>query len=165
MPFPPAFSTRALALATVAAIAVPVVAAELSPTEQSWNQPVAPYRIMGPLYYVGASDLAVFLITTPEGHILVNSGFAETVPLVRESMRTLGFRIEDVKILLASHAHNDHVGGHAAVREATGARVMAAEGDVGVVESGGRGDFRFEGEISWRGSPCGWGGRPAGRPG
>ncbi|HEY7515118.1 MAG TPA: subclass B3 metallo-beta-lactamase [Vicinamibacteria bacterium] len=128
-------------------------AAELSPTEQSWNQPVAPYRIMGPLYYVGASDLAVFLITTPEGHILINSGFAETVPLVRESMRQLGFRFEDVKVLLASHAHSDHVGGHALVKEATGARIMAAEGDVGVMESGGRGDFRFEGEISWRGSP------------
>jgi metallo-beta-lactamase class B len=155
MPLPSPIRTRALALAlaVVASIAVPFLGAELSPMEKSWNQPIEPYRIMGPLYYVGASDLAVFLITTPEGHILVNSGFAETVPLVRESMRKLGFRFEDVKILLASHAHSDHVAGHAAVREATGAKVMAAEGDVAVMESGGRGDFRFEGEISWRGSP------------
>jgi metallo-beta-lactamase class B len=128
-------------------------AGELSPTEKAWNQPVEPYRIMGPLYYVGASDLAVFLITTREGHILINSGFAETVPLTRESMLKLGFRFEDVKVLLASHAHSDHVAGHVLVREATGAKVMAAEGDVGVMESGGRGDFRFEGEMSWRGSP------------
>ena len=132
---------------------VPRSWAELSPTEQSWNQPVEPYRIMGPLYYVGASDLAIFLITTPEGHILINSGFAETVPLIRESMRKLGFRFEDVKVLLASHAHADHVAGHVLVREATGAKVMAAEGDVGVMETGGRGDFRFEGEMSWRGTP------------
>ena len=130
-----------------------LLAAELSPIEQSWNQPVDPYRIMGPLYYVGASDLAVYLITTPEGHILVNSGFAETVPLTRESMRKLGFRFEDVKVLLASHAHADHVAGHALVKEATGAKVMAAEGDAGVIETGGRGDFRFEGEMSWRGAP------------
>ncbi len=160
MPYPPprslAPASRVAAAVLLALLAWQVpryCAAELSPTEQSWNQPVEPYRIMGPLYYVGASDLAIFLITTPEGHILVNSGFAETVPLIRESMRKLGFRFEDVKVLLASHAHSDHVAGHVLVREATGAKVMAAEGDVGVMETGGRGDFRFEGVISWRGSP------------
>jgi metallo-beta-lactamase class B len=139
-------------LPAVLAKAPPISAAELSAMERSWNQPAEPYRIMGPLYYVGASDLAVYLITTPEGQILINSGFAETVPLTRESMRKLGFRFEDVKVLLASHAHADHVAGHVLVREATGAKVMAAQGDVAVMESGGRGDFRFEGEISWRGS-------------
>jgi metallo-beta-lactamase class B len=151
---PPASVIAVAGLSAVLASQAPRSrAAELSPTEQSWNQPAEPYRIMGPLYYVGASDLAAYLITTPEGHILINSGFAETVPLIRESMSKLGFRFEDVEVLLASHAHSDHVAGHALVKEATGAKVMAAEGDAGVIESGGRGDFRFEGEISWRGSP------------
>jgi metallo-beta-lactamase class B len=138
--------------AAILSPADPLLAAELSATEKSWNQPVEPYRIMGPLYYVGASDLAVFLITTSGGHILVNSGFAETVPLVQDSVRKLGFRLEDVKVLLASHAHMDHVGGMALLKEATGAKVMAAAGDVRPMETGGLGDFRFEGVMSWRGT-------------
>jgi metallo-beta-lactamase class B len=138
--------------AALLASARPGPAVELSETEKSWNQPVEPYRIMGPLYYVGASDLAVFLITTKEGHILVNSGFAETVPLVEASVRKLGFRLEDVKVLLASHAHSDHVGGMALLKDATGAKVVAAAGDVRPMETGGLGDFRFEGIMSWRGT-------------
>jgi len=158
MPDPSRPSPRRRSALVAAALAVALsslprpVAAELSVTEQGWNQPVDPYRIMGPLYYVGASDLAVFLVTTPEGHILVNSGFTETVPLVRESVRKLGFRLEDVKILLASHAHSDHVGGMALLKDATKAKVMAAAGDVRPMETGGLGDFRFEGIMSWPGT-------------
>src|SRR5207247_10804296 len=91
--------------------------AQSTETFRSWNQPVEPYRIMGPLYYVGASDIAAFLLATPEGHVLINSGFEETPPLIEASVRKLGFRYEDVKVLLTSHVHFDHAAGHALVRE------------------------------------------------
>ncbi len=68
------------------------------------NRPFPPFRIIGNLYYVGASDVATYLITTPDGHILINSGFEATVPLIRDGVRKLGFRYEDIKILLNNHA-------------------------------------------------------------
>ena len=83
---------------------------------RAMNRPFRPFHIIGNIYYVGASDVASFLIATPEGHILINSGFEATVPLVRDGVRTLGFRFEDIKIVLNSHAHIDHAGGHATLR-------------------------------------------------
>src|SRR6185436_4594718 len=73
-------------------------------TSRSWNQPVKPFRIVGNLYYVGASDISSFLITTPEGHILLDSGFVETVPQIQKNIAQLGFRLEDVKVLINTHA-------------------------------------------------------------
>src|SRR2546423_1733674 len=75
------------------------------------NQPFPPYRVMENIYYVGTNDMTMFLITTPEGHILINTGFEESVPLVKASVEKLGFRFSDIKIILISHAHNDHVAG------------------------------------------------------
>jgi metallo-beta-lactamase class B len=75
------------------------------------NEPVKPYRVIGNIYYVGASDVTSFLITTPNGHILLDSGFIETVPQIKQNVAQLGFRLEDIKILLNSHAHYDHAGG------------------------------------------------------
>jgi metallo-beta-lactamase class B len=142
----------AIAVAVVCSVLAPIpTRAQATARERAMNQPAEPFRVVG-ILYVGASDIAVFLITTPEGHILINTGFVETVPLVEASVKALGFRMSDVKILLAGHAHNDHVGGHAALRGLTGAQVMVLEGDAGVIETGGKGDFRFEGEISW--PPC-----------
>ena len=92
------------------------------------------------------------MITTPEGHILIDSALEESVPLIRANVEKLGFRFHEIKILLSSHAHVDHVAGHAMVKELTGARVMAMEKDAGVIESGGKGDFLFEGEYTWK--PC-----------
>src|SRR3954470_17213552 len=86
------------------------------------------HRIAGNVYYVGSHELATYLITTPEGHFLINSGFEETVPLIRAAVESLGFKMTDVKYLLASHAHNDHVAGHALARELTGAKVAVMEG-------------------------------------
>src|SRR5207247_5771783 len=126
--------------------------AQSTETFRSWNQPVEPYRIMGPLYYVGARDIAAFLLATPEGHVLINSGFEETPPLIEASVRKLGFRYEDVKVLLTSHVHFDHAAGHSRVRERTGARVMVMEGDDDLLAGGGKGDFLFDGEYSLR--PC-----------
>src|ERR1700745_2517034 len=73
-----------------------------------WNQPVKPVRIIGNIYYVGASEVSSFLITTPKGHILLDSGFAETVPLIVQGVNQLGFKMADIKVIINSHAHYDH---------------------------------------------------------
>jgi len=96
--------------------------AELTPTEKSWNQPVAPFKIIGNIYYVGASEITSFLITTPQGHILIDGGFVETAPQILANIKKLGFRVEDVKFLLNSQAHFDHAGGFAELKRASHAR-------------------------------------------
>ncbi len=120
-------------------LALPTGAQE-NETWRSWNQPVEPFRIAGNLYYVGASDITSFLITTPEGHVVIDGGFPETAPLIRDSIVKLGYALEDVKILLTNHAHFDHAGGLAALKQWTGAELWVSEGDAGVVEAGGAGD-------------------------
>lgn len=117
--------------------------AQADPTSRSWNQPVAPYRIAGNVYYVGASDVTSFLITTPEGHILLDGGFVETAPIIEANIRTLGFKVEDVKVLLSGHAHFDHAGGLAELKRATGAKFAAMAEDAPVLARGGKDDFRF----------------------
>jgi metallo-beta-lactamase class B len=111
-----------------------LVAASLSygqnSTATEWSKPFPPYKIAGNLYYVGSEQLASYLITTPQGYILINSDFEQTVPVIRASVEKLGFKFSDIKILLGSHAHNDHMEGDALVKELTGARVMAMEQDV-----------------------------------
>lgn len=101
------------------------------------------HRIVGNVYYVGSKALAIYLIETPEGHILINSGFEETVPLIRASVESLGFKMRDVKILLESHAHSDHVAGHALLQELTGAKVFVMQGDDEVIASGGVGQYFY----------------------
>ena len=107
------------------------------------NQPFPAHRIAGNLYYVGASDIAVFLVTTPAGHILINSGYEDTPPIVRDGIVKLGFKPEDVKILLNSQAHFDHVAGHAALQKITGAKIYSSQKEVAVLESGGKEDPRW----------------------
>lgn len=109
------------------------------------------HRIVGNVYYVGSKALATYLIATPDGHILINSGFEETVPLIRASVESLGFKMRDVKILLASHAHSDHVAGHAKLQELTGAKVFVMRGDDNVIASGGVGQY-FYPDSRWE--PC-----------
>ena len=100
------------------------------------NQPVKPINIIGNIYYVGTNGVSSFLIVTPQGHILIDSAFNQSVPLIRQSVKTLGFRFEDIEIVLSSHAHFDHVAGHALVKEQTGARVMASALDADVIRKG-----------------------------
>jgi metallo-beta-lactamase class B len=95
-----------------------------------WNAPFPPHKVIGNIYFVGSAELASFLITTPQGHILINSDFEATVPVIRASVEKLGFKFTDIKILLGSHAHGDHMEGDAMVKELSGARVMAMEQDV-----------------------------------
>jgi len=119
---------------------------------RSWNRPFPPFRIAGNIYYVGTSGVAQFLIVTPQGHILLDSGFEASVPGLADNVRALGFRFEDVKLLLASHAHIDHVQGHALVRRMTGAQVVASAPDAPVIAGGGKGEPVFEGVYAW--TPC-----------
>ncbi|MEK6304557.1 MAG: subclass B3 metallo-beta-lactamase [Acidobacteriota bacterium] len=117
--------------------------AQYTKATPEWNQPVKPFRIIGNIYYVGASEVSSFLITTPGGHILLDSGFAETVPLIVEGVKQLGFKFEDVKILINSHAHYDHAAGLAEIKRLTGAQLMLSEADAGLVANGGKGDFQW----------------------
>jgi len=104
--------------------------------DPSWRQPIDPVRIVGNVYYVGTRGLSSFLIVTPAGGIIIDSGEAESVPFIRANVEKLGFRLSDVKILLTGHAHYDHVGGHADLKRLTGARVMVMDADREALESG-----------------------------
>ena len=110
---------------------------------KSWTENHAPFRIAGNLYYVGGADLASYLVATKEGLILINSNVPQDVPEIRGNVEKLGFRWRDVKILLISHAHQDHDGGSAEVVRETGAKYEVMDADVPVVESGGRADWKF----------------------
>src|SRR5579863_10254880 len=98
--------------------------------QTDWNKPFPPHKVIGNIYFVGTEALGSFLITTPEGHILINSDFETTVPQIRTSVEKLGFKFTDIKILLGSHAHGDHMEGDALFKELSGARVMTMEQDV-----------------------------------
>jgi len=115
-----------------------------------WNKPVKAFRIIGNIYYVGASEVSSFLITTSKGHILMDSGFAETVPLIQDGFKQLGFSLRDVKILINSHAHYDHAAGFAELKELTGASLMVSEADAALMANGGKGDFRWGDTLSYK---------------
>ncbi len=104
-------------------------------TREDQDTPFTPHKIFGNLYYVGTRSLASFLITTPQGHILINSDYERNVPAVRQSIEALGFKYTDIKILLGSHAHADHMEGDALVKQLTGAQVMAMAEDVPALEA------------------------------
>jgi metallo-beta-lactamase class B len=130
-------------VATLSALAAAAPAGQGSGYNPDWNRPATPHRIMGNVYFVGTNELGIFLVTTPRGHILIDPGFDETVPLIRESMRTLGFAYEDIRVLLTTQAHYDHASGIARIRRETGAWVEAMREDAPLLEAGGRGDFLF----------------------
>ena len=111
--------------------------------DPDWTAPFPPFHIAGNLYYVGSKGLANYLITTPDGNILINSDFEANVPMIKSSIEKLGFKFSDTKILLISHAHNDHDSGSAMIKRETGAKYMVMDADVSVVESGGKTDFQY----------------------
>lgn len=112
-------------------------------TNEAWIQPFPPVRVVGNLYYVGTYDLASYLITTPEGHILINTGAYDSAEMIQSSIEELGFEFQDIEILLTMQAHMDHVADLAAIKRATGARMLAHEGDVAALEDGGNTDYRY----------------------
>ena len=111
-----------------------------------WTTPFPAHHVIGNVYYVGSQGLASYLITTPQGNILINSSLESSVPMIRESIEKLGFHFSDTKILLISHAHWDHCAGSALVKKLTGAKYYVMDGDVDVVESGGKTDFQYGGD-------------------
>jgi len=108
-----------------------------------WTKPFPPFRMIANVYWVGTYDLSTYLITTPQGHILINTGLSETVSQIKAGVEQLGFKLSDVKILTATHGHFDHVAGLAELKRLTGARVMMSEQDAELLESGAKSDFRF----------------------
>jgi metallo-beta-lactamase class B len=113
-----------LALACLAAVPVHGWA------QDGWGDPFPAHQVMGNLYFVGTAGLGTFLITTPEGHILINTDFERTIPLIERNMEALGFDLADIRIILGSHAHGDHQAADVFLRERTGAQIMIMEEDV-----------------------------------
>ena len=134
------FTRRRLLLTVLLLAAIPfvlLVREWKARSDRGGQLPAEPFRIAGNLYYVGANDVAAFLLTGPEGHVLIDGGYSGTAPMIMASIRQLGFDIADVKVLLNSHAHPDHAGGLAELQRASGAELWISEGDAGMIASGG----------------------------
>lgn len=114
-------------------------AALLAQGNPDWHRPFPAFNIAGNLYYVGTADLAVYLIHTPAGNILINSDFEQDLPLVRQSIAQLGFKYNDTRIVLISHAHGDHDQAVGTIQKETGAKLMVMDADVAEVESTAKG--------------------------
>jgi metallo-beta-lactamase class B len=117
-------------------------------TNAEWGKPYQPFRIVGNLYYVGTYDLACYLITTPKGNILINTGLAASAKQIKENIKTLGFNFADIKILLNTQAHYDHLGAMAAIKRQTKAKLLVNEKDAAEIKSGGSSDYALGGNTS-----------------
>src|SRR5882757_3570747 len=127
-----------LALAALPLLLAPASAADLPYAKEriEWNKPLAPFRVIGNIYYVGMAGVSTFLIVTPKGDILTDGGLPESVDAIEKNIQTLGFKLSDIKILLNSHAHFDHSGALARLKADTGAKFYASAGDKPFLESG-----------------------------
>lgn len=125
-------------------IAALSLAQNYMPATPEWNQPVEPVKLAENLYYVGASDVSSFLFTSDQGHVLLDSGFRETVPLIKASVEKLGFRMKDIKYLILTQAHYDHAAGIAELKRITGAKLLLSAEDAKTAGRGGKGDFAFQ---------------------
>ena len=144
-------SIRVFALA--AAITTAISAPALAQGNADWRRPFPAFKLIGNVYWVGTYDLSTYLITTPQGHFLINTGFPDTVPQIAAGVEKLGFKMGDVRMLLATHAHGDHVAGLAELKRLTKARLAMMEPDAPLLEDGGRSDFRFGDETAMRFDP------------
>jgi metallo-beta-lactamase class B len=108
-----------------------------------WVQPYQPFRIVGNVYYVGTYDLACYLIVTPKGNILINTGLASSASMIKDNIEALGFKFADTKILLTTQVHYDHVAAMAAIKKQTGARMMVDSKDADALMDGGSSDYEF----------------------
>ena len=136
------FLTILFALASVT-ITAQTVQEPPSGNHPEWSRPYPPFRIAGNLYYVGTYDLGCYLVTTPKGNILINTGLAASAAQMKSNIESLGFRFSDTKILLTTQAHYDHLGAMAAIKKATGAKVWVNAPDAPVMADGGSSDYAF----------------------
>ena len=128
---------RSIFLAAVVMLAAgPALAQDEEDTRVGWNRRAEPFTIVGNVHYVGVAGLGAYLVTTPEGHILIDGGLPESAPRIIESIGELGFDPTDIRYLLNTHAHVDHAGGLSEIQAVTGARIIASEGDRGALEAG-----------------------------
>ncbi|MDP7691419.1 MAG: MBL fold metallo-hydrolase, partial [Vicinamibacterales bacterium] len=134
----------------VAGCLILAVAASAAAQNEAWTRPFPGHRVIGNLYAVGTYDLAVFLITSDEGHILINTGLEESTAQIRDNIESLGFRLEDVKILLQMQSHWDHTAALADIKQITGAEMWTTEKDAPVLEDGGFSDPHFGGRESFK---------------
>lgn len=151
------YQVRALAFASVMALSAPLHAqttaapastpapapAAAATFDDEWTREFPPFRLIGNVYWVGSWDLSTYLITSPQGHILVNTGVGDTAARIKARVEQLGFKMSDVRILTATHAHVDHAAGLAELKKMTGAQIWINERDKDVFESGGKTDFIF----------------------
>ena len=124
--------------------------ASISAQRENWSRPFPAHRVIGNLYAVGTYDLSVFLVTSEDGHILINTGLEDSTTLIRKNIESLGFRLEDGKILLTMQAHWDHTAALAEIKSLTGAEMWATEGDAPVLADGGFSDPHFGGRQSFQ---------------
>ena len=110
---------------------------------KEWSQATEPFRIAGNLYYVGTYDLASYLIVTNAGSILINTGLANSLPIIKQNIKTLGFDYKSIKILLLTQAHFDHTGAIAAIKKETGAKLYVDEQDANILKTGGASDYEM----------------------
>ena len=136
---------RALARFTLAFSLLLVLTAQLHAQREDWTTPFPGHRVIANLYAVGTYGLGMFLITSDEGHILINTGLEDSTPLIRENIESVGFRLEDIKILLTMQAHWDHTAALAEIKEISGAEMWATTDDARVLEDGGFSDPHFGG--------------------
>lgn len=124
---------------------------QLASKALKWEEPAEPARIAGPIYFVGTRGLGVFLITTSEGHILMNTGMPSSGPMIVESIRALGFRPEAIRLLINGHAHVDHAGALGFFKSRFGARLAVMKDDVAAMESGDVDDFKYGNDLMYPG--------------
>ncbi len=146
---PNAMKNGILLLALLSANRMALAQKVVEPSTKShpdWSKPYLPFQIAGNLYYIGTYDLACFLIATPDGNILINTGLAASAQTINQHIEKLGFKLSDTKILLTTQAHYDHVGAMAAIQKTTGAEMMVDGGDALSMADGGLSDYSQEGD-------------------
>ncbi len=124
---------------------------ELARSGLKWEEPAEPVRIAGPVYFVGTKGLGAFLFTTSEGHLLMNTGMPSSGPMIVASIRKLGFKPEDIKLMINGHAHIDHAGAFSFVKSQFGAQLAVMKDDVEAMESGDRDDFKYANDFVYPG--------------